>query len=61
MVTTIGIEATREALEEEADNTWDPVLRMSHDTPAVLRRELKVMQLKAEQKRALVQRYGLCL
>ena len=37
---------------EEAESTW---------APAVLRKELKVLRLEAEQKRALVQRYGLHL
>ena len=46
---------------EEAENTWEPVSRVFHDAPAVLRKELKVLRLKAEQKRALVQRYGLRL
>ena len=32
---------------------------MFHDAPAVLRKELKALRLKVEQKRALVQRYGL--
>ena len=32
-----------------------------HDAPAVLHKELKALRLKAEQKRALVQRYGLRL
>ena len=46
---------------EEAKSTWEPVSRVFHDAPAVLRKELKVLRLKAEQKRALVQRYGLRL
>ena len=33
--------------------------RVFHDAPAVLRKELKALLLKAEQERALVQRYGL--
>ena len=32
-----------------------------HDAPAVVRKEFKALRLKAEQKRALVQRYGLRL
>ena len=44
---------------EEAESTWEPVSRVFHDAPAVLRKELKALRLKAEQKRALVQRYGL--
>ena len=35
--------------------------RVFHDAPAVLHKEVKVLRLKAEQKRALVQRYGLSL
>jgi len=46
---------------EEAESTWEPVSRVFHDAPAVLRKELKALRLKAEQKRALVQRYGLRL
>ena len=44
---------------EEPDDTRETVSRVSHDVQAVLRKELKAMRLKAEQKRALVQRYGL--
>lgn len=32
---------------------------MFHDAPAMLRNELKALRLKVEQKRALMQRYGL--
>ena len=46
---------------EEAESTWEPVSHVFHEAPAVLRKELKAMRLKAEQKRALVQRYGLRL
>ena len=46
---------------EEAESTWEPVSRAFHDAPAVLRKELKGLQLKAEQKRVLMQRYGLRL
>ena len=42
----------------EAKSTWEPVSRMFHDAPAVLHKELKALRLKAEHKRALVQRYG---
>ena len=42
---------------EEAESTWEPVSRVFHDAPAVLRKELKALR----QKRALVQRYGLRL
>ena len=43
----------------EANRTWEPVSRVFHDAPAVMHEELKAMRLKEEQKRALVQRYGL--
>ena len=46
---------------EEAESTWEPVSRVFHDAPAVLRKELKALRVKAELKRALVQRYGLRL
>ena len=49
-----------EGLEEE-ESTWKPVSRVFHDAPAVLRKELKALRLKADQKRALMQRYGLRL
>ena len=39
----------------------EPVSRMFHDAPAVLRKELKALQPKGALKRALVQRYGLRL
>ena len=42
----------------EAESIWEPVSRVFHDAPAVLRKELKALRLKAEQK-ALVQRYEL--
>ena len=45
----------------EAEGTWEPVSRVLHDAKAVVRNELKALRLKAEQKRALVQRYGLNL
>ena len=46
---------------EEAESTWEPVSRVFYKVPAVLRKELKALRVKAEQKRALVQRYGLRL
>ena len=46
---------------EKAESTWGPVSYVFHDAPAVLREELKELRLKAEPKRALMQRYGLCL
>ena len=46
---------------EEAKSAWEPVSRVFHDAPAVLRQELKALRLKADQKRALMQRYGLRL
>ena len=47
--------------QEEAESTWEPVSRVFHDASAVLRKELKALRLKAVQKRAIVQRYGLRL
>ena len=44
---------------EEAESTWEPVSGEFHDAPAVLRKEHKALRLKAEQKRAVVQRHGL--
>ena len=44
---------------EDVESTWEPVSRVFHDAPAVLRKELKALRPKAEQNRALVQRYGL--
>ena len=55
-----GVKVAWEGLEE-AESTWEPVSRVFHDAPAVLRKELKALRLKAEQKRALMQRYGLLL
>ena len=52
------VTVAREGLKE-AESTWEPVSRVFHDAPAVLRKELKALRLKAEQKPALVQRYGL--
>ena len=46
---------------KETESTWEPASRVFHDAPAVLRRELKALRLKAEQKRALVRRCGLRL
>ena len=46
---------------EEAKSTWEPVLRVFYDAPAVLHKELKALRLMAEQKRAIVLRYGLRL
>ena len=46
---------------EEAKSTWEPVSRVFHDALAVLHKELKALRLTAEQRRALVQRYGLRL
>ena len=37
---------------KEAESTWEPVSRVFNDAPAVLRKELKALRLKAEQKRA---------
>ena len=46
---------------EGAESTWDPVARVFDCAPAVLRKELKTLRLKVEQKEAIVQRYGLRL
>ena len=46
---------------DEADSTWEPVSGVFHEAPALLHKQLKALRLKAEQKRALVQRYGLRL
>ena len=46
---------------EEAEITLEPASRVFHDAPAVLRKELTALRLKAEQQQALVQRYGLHL
>ena len=46
---------------EEAEGAWEPVSRVFHDAPAVLRKELKALRLKAGQKRTFVQRYWLSL
>ena len=46
---------------QAAESTWERVSRVFHDAPAVLRKALKALRLKAEQKRALMQRYGLRL
>ena len=54
------VEVAWEGLEKAA-STWEPVSRVFHGALAVLRKELKALRLKAEQKRALVQRYGLRL
>ena len=43
------------------ESTWEPVSRVFHEAPAVLRKKLKAVRLKAEQKQALVQQYGLRL
>ena len=55
-----GVKVAWEKLEE-TESTWEPVSRVFHDERAVLRKGLKALRQKAEQKRALVQRYGLRL
>ena len=42
---------------EEAESTWEPVSCVFDVATAVLRRELKALRLKMNQKRGLVQRY----
>ena len=44
---------------EDAESTWEPVSRVFYGATAVLRKELKALWLKMDQKRGLVQRYGL--
>ena len=44
---------------EEAESTWEPVSHGFDGATAVLRKELKALRLKTDQKRGLVQRYGL--
>ena len=46
---------------EEAESTWEPVSRVFDGAPTVLRKVFKPLRLKVEQRRALVQRYGLRL
>ena len=46
---------------EETGSTSGPVPRAFHGAPTVLRKNLKALRLKAEQTRALVQRYRLRL
>ena len=43
---------------EEAKSTWESVSRVFDGATAVLRKELKALRLKIDQKRELVQRYG---
>ena len=43
---------------EEAESTWEPVSRVFDGATAVLRKELKALRLKMDQKRGFVQRYG---
>ena len=54
------VKVTWEGLEE-VESTWEPVSRLFRDAPAMLRKELKALRIKAEHSRALVQRYGLSL
>ena len=46
---------------EEAESTWEPVSRVFDGATAVLRKEVKALRLKLDQKRGLVQRHGLRL
>ena len=43
----------------EAESTWEPVPRVFDDVTAVLRKGLKALRLETDQKRGLVQRYGM--
>ena len=60
VVTTIGVEVTWERLEE-VESIWEPVSRVFHDAPAVLRRQLRALRVKTDQKRGLVQQYEMRL
>ena len=44
---------------EEAESTWEPVSRVFDGATAVLRKKLKALRLKMDQKRGLVQQYGM--
>ena len=44
---------------EEAESTWEPVSRLFDGATAVLRKELKALRLKTDQKRGSVQWFGL--
>ena len=44
---------------EEAESTSEPVSVVFDGATAVLRKELKALRMKMDQKRRLVQRYGL--
>ena len=44
---------------EKAESIWEPVLRVFDGATAVLRKEMKALRLKMDQKRGPVQRYGL--
>ena len=46
-------------LPEEVGSTWEPVSRVFGGATAMLRKELKALRLKMDQKGGLVQRYGL--
>ena len=44
---------------EEAESIWEPESRVLNGSTAVLRKELTALWLKTDQKRGLVQRFGL--
>ena len=44
---------------KEAESTWEPVSRVFDGASAVLQKELNALRLNMDQKRGLVQRYGL--
>ena len=44
---------------EEVESTWEPVPRVFDGATTALREELKALRLKMDQKRGIVQRYGL--
>ena len=44
---------------EEKESLWEPVSRVFDGATSVLRKELKALRLKMDQKQGLVQRNGL--
>ena len=54
------IKVAWEGLEEPV-STWEPVLHVFYDAPAVLSKELKALRLNVEQNKTLVQRCGLLM
>ena len=44
---------------EEVESTWESVSRVVDGATALLRKDFEALRLKTDQKRGLVQRYGL--